>query len=132
MNIKPKDKVNMYEGSTNVGVFEVSGKIYIAMLFFNVDDRVEIFNEDEESIGLIFTSSSKVLFNDNEIGKVRYPCRDEGIKTMKMVLYKEDDVEEIIDSDVSRDYVECFIKAERFFTKYLIENNIITVPELIH
>lgn len=121
-------KVNMHEGSTNAGVFTANGKTYVSMLFFRVDDRVEIFNEDEESIGLVYTASSDVLFNGKQIGRLRFPYNKEEKQTMKMVLYKENNEEELIHSEVSRHDVECFLKAELFFTKYLIENNIITVP----
>lgn len=127
MNIKAR--VNMHDGSSNVGVFDAAGKIYVAMLFFRDDDRVEIFNEDEESIGLIYTSDSYILFNDKQIGRLRYPYKEE-TQTMKMVLYKEGDKEEIIDSGVSKDHMECFIKAEHVFTKYLIEHDLITVPQV--
>lgn len=120
-------KVNMHEGSTNVGVFEVAGKVYVAMLFFRVDDRVEIFNEDEESIGLIYTSNSAIMFNGKQIGRLRFPFSNE-TQTMKMELFGDNNEEKIIDSEVSKNHVECFIQAEHFFTKYLIENNIITVP----
>lgn len=121
-------KVNMHEGSTNVGVFEAAGKVYVSMLFFRVDDRVEIFNEDEESIGLIYTSDSAVLFNGKQIGRVRYPYSTDEKQTMKMELYKEGEKDEIIDSGISKNDVEAFLKAECIFTKHLIENNIITVP----
>lgn len=124
-----KAKVNMHEGSTNVGVFEVGGKVYVSMLFFRVDDRVEIFNEDEESIGLVYTANSDVVFNGKHIGRLRFPYNKE-TPTIKMVLFASLDKgeEQIIESKVSKDHVECFIRAEMEFTKYLIENNIITVP----
>lgn len=129
MNIKPKGKVNMHEGSTNVGVFDAAGKTYISMLFFRDDDRVEIFNEDEESIGLVYTADSQILFQEKQIGRLRFPRKEE-TQTMKMVLFGEDNKETIVDCDIRSTHVEAFIRAELFFTKYLIENNIITVPDV--
>lgn len=125
-----KTKVNMHEGSTNVGVFRAGGKVYVSMLFMSVDDRVEIFNEDEESIGLVYTADSYILFNGNQIGRLRLPFPSEDKQNIKMILYKEGNAEELHDSGISTRDVECFLKAECVFTKYLIENNIITVPEV--
>ena len=123
-----KTRIERFAKACNVGVFEAAGKVYVSHLFFGEDDRVEIFNEDEEPIGLIYTSDSYVKFNDKEIARLRFPFSTDEKQTMKMVLYKEGDKEEIIDSGISKNDVECFIKAELVFTKYLIENNIITVP----
>jgi hypothetical protein len=122
----------MHEGSTNVGVFDVQGKTYISMLFFRVDDRVEIFNEDEESIKLIFTADSAVMFDGKHIGRLRFPFPNE-TQTMKMVLFASLDhgEEKIIDSGIPHIAVEAFLRSELVFTKYLIENKIITVPAVV-
>jgi len=113
-------------GASFLGMIETDKGLFLPFLFFSDDDRVEIFNDGEESIGLVYTSSSEVLFKGKQIGRVRYPFPDEPT-TIKLVLENEDGSHTTVDSHVPTSDVECFIKAEKFFTEHLIKNNIITV-----
>ena len=64
-------------------------------------------------IGLKFDSSTYIYYKNEKIGKLRLPFRHEKPNIQVTLVYK--------------DFVECYLDAEVFVTKYLIQNKLITV-----
>ena len=90
-------------------------------------------------IGLKFDSSTYIHYKNEKIGKLRLPFRhekpniqvtlfDSFARQNKDMTHKtNENMETTIDSGVYKDFVECYLDAEVFVTKYLIQNKLITV-----
>ena len=104
-----------------ISIFEVDGVIFQQVIHLD-NDSVEILRENNESTGLLFNYKGDIIYQNKTIGKVRLPYSNEEIKTMKFIWDKSG---EIIDTGICEKDIECFLKAEVFITKYIIENNLI-------
>ena len=117
------------ERSTQVRMFDVNERVLALFIDLNTDATF-IVDEDANEIGLEFDSDTKIHYKGKVIGRIRLPHGDE-LKNMQYVRYHGDDGVEVetIDTGVSERGVECYLDAEVFITKYLIENKLITLEE---
>lgn len=117
------------ERCSQVRMFDINNRVLA--LFIDLDtDATFIIDEDANEIGLEFDSGTKIHYKGKVIGRIRLPHGEEA-KNMQYVRYHGDNGVEVetIDTGVSERGVECYLDAEVFITKYLIENKIITLEE---
>lgn len=115
---KKEEEMNLIE----VRTFRINKESY-KLCIDTQDDHTEVLKEDKP-IGLVFDSSTNIIYNNRQIGKLRFSYSDESTKTIKFILNVKED---IIDTGVSDSLSEAFLDAEVFVTKYLIENSLINV-----
>ena len=115
------------ERSTQVRMFDISERVLALFIDLNTDTTF-IVNEDAEEIGLEFDSSTNIHYKGKVIGRLRLPYGKEADNIQYVKYHNNVDVE-TIDTGVSTKGVECYLDAEVFITKYLIENKLITLEE---
>lgn len=112
-----------------VRMFEVQDKHFILLMDIEDDDTTKVINEDEEEIGLKFDSSTYAYYKDKRIGKLRLPFTGEPDNIHFIKYSTETDPEVTIDTGCTKEHVECYLNAEVFIAKYLIENKIINIEK---
>lgn len=115
------------ERSTQVRMFDVNERVLALFIDLNTDATF-IINEDAEEIGLEFDSSTNIHYKGKVIGRLRLPYGKEADNIQYVKYHNNVDVE-TIDTGVSTKGVECYLDAEVFITKYLIENKIIDIEK---
>lgn len=114
--------MDRYKNSTSVRIFEFKDDYLNLRINFRTD-KTEVFIETN-SIGLVFDSSTNTHYKGKILGRLRLPFKDE-VPTIKFIKYGADSTNEIIDTGINEHSVECYLDAEVFITKYLLENNLI-------
>lgn len=126
----------MNEHCINVRAFDIDDDGFGLFLDLN-DDSTFVVDEMSNEIGLKFDSSTYIYYKDEKIGKLRLPFDhekpnihvtlfDSFARKNKDITHKtNENMETTIDSGVYKEFVECYLDAEVFITKYLIENGFI-------
>lgn len=112
-----------HEHCSNVRVFKIEDqRLY---LYLNLTtDATFIADVNGNDIGLKFDSSTNIFYKDKNIGRIRLPING---KNLIFIYRKEDGSEEQIDTGVDQKLVECYLDAEVFITKYLVEHKAISL-----
>ena len=115
------------EGLTQL-IFEYQSKIFLLVIFINDGDYVEIFDEKQTSLNLIFDATGNIILNNKYIGRFRQGIGNSD--TISAVFNTEllnQGKELVIQTNaVHTDYNGYFI-AEEFVTKYLINQGLIKI-----
>lgn len=114
--------MDRYKNSTSVRIFEFKDDYLNLRINFRTD-KTEVFIETN-SIGLVFDSSTNAHYKGKILGRFRLPFKNE-VPTIKFIKYGADNTNEIIDTGINEHNVECYLDAEVFITKYMLENNLI-------
>lgn len=125
---------------TQVRMFDINNRILGLFIDLNTDATF-VVDENADEIGLEFDSGTKIHYKGKNIGRIQMSF-DKVSKNLQFIKYSEsakeiscvkhgtrDSMETVIDTGIDQDKVECYLDAEVFITKYLIENNIITLED---
>ena len=117
-----------FERNDHVGVriFNIGDITYMLVMDLTTD-ATSVINEDGESLGLMFDSSTNAHYKGKRIGRIRMAFNDEK-PNLHFIKYTDDNKEEApFDTGISQKLVECYLDAEVVITKLLIENKTITI-----
>jgi len=93
-------------------------------LYINLEtDGTFVTDRKNNEIGLAFSSGTDITYKGKRIGRIRMSFDD--TKNLRFLFDKEDGTEENIDTGVNQELVECYLDAEVFITKHLIETGFI-------
>lgn len=117
-----------YSSIVGVRMFDHNERV-LQLLMDLDDDHSFVVNEDGKEIGLKFDSSTYIYINEKRVGKIYLPF-DSEVQTMHFTVANDtgEDVPRV-DTGVSKNLVECYLDAEVFITKYLIDNKLITLED---
>ena len=109
--------------------FKVNDKRYTLMMDIEDDDTTKVIDQEGNEIGLKFDHSTNAYYKDEKIGRLRLPFTGEP-DNIQFVHYKNKPEEDApIDTGAYKEKVECYLDAEVFVAKYLIENGFIKIEE---
>ena len=83
--------------------------------------------ENNKEIGLKFDHSANVIFKEETIARIHRSFDDK--PTLRLILNPHEKDEKEIDTEVNQNRSEAYLDAEVIVTKYLIENQILTLEE---
>ena len=113
---------------TSVRMFDFKDEYYQLLIDLD-DDHTFVINSDGKEIGLKFDSSTYVHYKEKQIGKLRLPFNGEK-PNIHFVKYNINDKPDTpLDTGISQNLVECYLDAEVFITKHLIETGFIKLEE---
>jgi len=109
---------------TSVRMFDFKDEYYQLLIDLD-DDHTFVVNSDGEEIGLKIDSSTNISYKDKIIGRIRRSFDGEK-NNLHFIKYNDDKTDDTpVDTGINQELVECYLDAEVFITKHLIETGFI-------